>query len=208
MGEIAVALLVLGVVGIISGGTVARPRYSPTHPLDDTSWLDLGLRASQVVGPDANLSIVPLPYQLPLALLVGGLSVAIILIAARLKNLDALAMLAGISVLASMLVITGKRWEFQQSVTIYVPVILCAMGALWVDGRTIGYKTAAAFAVVIISPLYVVRCIHSVRLVLSAARWPLLSQTIDPCGLDGRGFARRKRQAVSSCLVFCCRWRG
>ena len=151
LGEIAVALLVLSVVGIISGGTVARPRYSPTHPLDDTSWLDLALRASQVVGPDANLSIVPLPYQLPLALLVGGLSAAMMLIAARLKNIEALAMLAGIAVLGLMLVITGKRWEFQLSVTIYVPVILCAVGALAADGRTIGYRTAAVFAIVIIA---------------------------------------------------------
>ena len=151
LGEITVALLVLSVVGIISSGTVARPMYPPTHPLDDTSWLDLGLRASQVVGPDANLSIVPLQYQLALALLVGGLSVAIILIAARLKNIDALAMMAGIAVLGLMLVIAGKRWEFQQSVTIYVPVILCAVGALSLDDRTIGYKTAAAFAIVIIA---------------------------------------------------------
>jgi hypothetical protein len=113
--------------------------------------VDLGLRASQVVGPDANLSIVPLHYQLALALLVGGLSVAIILIAACLKNIDALAMMAGIAVLAAMLVIAGKRWEFQLSVTIYVPVILCAVGALTVDGRTIGYKTAAVFATVIIA---------------------------------------------------------
>jgi hypothetical protein len=125
--------------------------YPPTHPLDSTSWVDLGLRASQVVGPDANLSIVPLHYQSALALLVGGLSVAIILIAARLKNLEALAMLAGIAVLASMLVITGKRWEFQLSVTIYVPVILCAVGALAADGRIIGYRTAAVFAIAIIA---------------------------------------------------------
>jgi hypothetical protein len=151
LSEITVALLVLSVVGIISGGTVARPMYPPTHPLDSTSWVVLGLRASQVVGPDANLSIVPLHDQLALALLVGVLSVAIMLIAARLKNIDALAMLAGIAVLALMLVITGKRWEFQLSVTIYVPVILCAVGALAVDGRTIGYRTAAAFAIVIIA---------------------------------------------------------
>jgi hypothetical protein len=151
LSEATVALLMLSVVGIISGGTVARPMYPPTHPLDGTSWVDLGLRASQVVGPDENLSIVPLHDQLTLAVLVGVLSVAIILIAARLKNVDALAMMAGIAVLASMLVISAKRWEFQLSVTIYVPVILCAVGALSADGRTIGYGTAAALAVVIIA---------------------------------------------------------
>jgi hypothetical protein len=151
LSEITVAMLVLSVVGIISGGTVARPIYPPTVPLDSTTWMDLWLRASQVVGPDANLSIVPLQYQLALALLVGGLSVAIILIAARLRNLEALAIIAGIAVLASMLAITGRRWEFQLSVTVYVPAILCAVGALSADSGTICYKIAAAFATIIIA---------------------------------------------------------
>jgi hypothetical protein len=151
LSEITVAMLVLSAVGIISGGTVARPMYFPTVPLDGTTWMDLWLRASQVVGPDANLSIVPLQYQLALALLVGALSVAIILIAARLRNFEALAIIGGIAVLASMLAITGRRWEFQLSVTVYVPAILCAVGALSADSGTIGYKKAAAFATIIIA---------------------------------------------------------
>jgi hypothetical protein len=150
LGEITVAILVLSVVGVISGGTVARPMYPPTVPLDST-WMDLWLRASQVVGPDANLSIVPLQYQLALAILVGGLSVVIILIAARLRNCEALAIIAGVAVLASMLAITGRRWEFQLSVTVYVPAILCAVGSLSADSGTIGYKIAMAFATIIIA---------------------------------------------------------
>ena len=125
--------------------------YPPTVSLDGTTWMDLWLRASQVVGPDANLSIFPWQYQLALALLVGALSVAIILIAARLRNFEALAILGGIAVLASMLAITGRRWEFQLSVTVYVPAILCAVGALSADSGTIGYKKAAAFATIIIA---------------------------------------------------------
>ncbi len=140
LSEITVAMLVLSVVGIISGGTVARPMYFPTVPLDGTTWMDLWLRASQVVGPDANLSIFPWQYQLALALLVGALSVAIILIAARLRNFEALAIIGGIA-----------GWEFQLSVTVYVPAILCAVGALSADSGTIGYKKAAAFATIIIA---------------------------------------------------------
>jgi hypothetical protein len=151
LGGIPLAMLALAVVGIISGGTVARPMYPPRHPLDDTSWMDLWLRASQVVGPDANLSMVPMQYQSTLALLVGALSAAIALIAARRRNFEALAILSGFTLLASILVMTGKRWEFQLSLTVYVPAILCAFGALSTHSGSIVDRMAAAFATMIIA---------------------------------------------------------
>src|SRR5205814_8360664 len=97
------------------------------------------------------LSIVPLAYQLSLALRVGALCAAITLIAVRLRKFEALADISGLAALASMLVITGKRWEFQLSLTVYVHAILCAIGALSVDHGRVGYRVAAALATIIIA---------------------------------------------------------
>jgi hypothetical protein len=149
LAELFVALLTLAAVGILSGGTVARPMY-PLDKFLDTSWIDLWLRAAQVIGPDSNLSLVPVQYQLGLAVLVGALTVAILLIAARLRSYESFAMVSGVAILATMLAITGKRWEFQQSLTIYVPAILCAVGALSVHSGSLWYKTAAGLATIII----------------------------------------------------------
>jgi hypothetical protein len=151
LGEVTGALLALAVLGLISGGTIARPMYAPTNMIDPSSWIDLWLRAAQVIGPDANLSIIPPQYQFSLALLVGALAVAIALIAARLRNFEAMAILSGFATLALTLATTGKRWEFQQSLTLYVPAILCAVGALSAKCGTIAYRTAAAFAAIIIA---------------------------------------------------------
>jgi hypothetical protein len=123
----------------------------PSYILLETGWNDLCLRAAQVVGPDSNLSFVPIQYQLGLAVFVAVLTVVILMIAARLRNYESFAMISGVAILAAMLVIAGKRWEFQQSLTIYVPVILCAVGALSVHSKSVWYKTAAALATIIIA---------------------------------------------------------
>jgi hypothetical protein len=150
LAELFVALLTLAAVGILSGGTIARPMYAENIALD-TGWTDLWLRAAQVIGPDANLSFVPLQYQLGLAVLVAASTVGLFLIAVRSRNDEAVAMILGVAILAAMLAITGKRWEFQQSLTIYVPAILCAVGALLVHSRTFWYKTVAALSTIIIA---------------------------------------------------------
>jgi hypothetical protein len=150
LGELSVALLTLAAVGILSGG-VARPMYPSYGLLDIIGWKDLWLMAAQIMGPDANLSSVALGYRAGLAVLVTALTVAILLIAARLRNYEATAMISGVAILAAMLVITGKRWEFYESLTIYVPAVLCAVGALSVHSRLFWYKIAAALAIIIIA---------------------------------------------------------
>jgi hypothetical protein len=150
IAELFVALLTLAAVGIFSGGTVARPIYFPAVLLD-TSWKDLWLRAAEVIGPDSNLSFVPVQYQLGLAVLVAVSTVALLLIVVRSRNDEAVAMILGVAILAAMLAITGKRWEFQQSLTIYVPATLCAVGALLVHSRSFWYEAAAALAAIIIA---------------------------------------------------------
>jgi hypothetical protein len=150
IAELLVVLITLAVVGILSGGTVARPAY-PADVSLDASWNDLWLRAVQVIGPDSNLSFVPLQYQLGLSILVALSTFARLLIAVRSRSDEAVAMISGIAVLAVMLAVTGKRWEFQQSLTIYIPTILCAVGALLVHSRSFWYKTAAALSTIIIA---------------------------------------------------------
>lgn len=148
--ELAIVVLALASIGFISGGTVARPMYTLSTTLD-ISWWELLCRAAQVVGPDAGLSSIPLYYQKTLTLLAGTLSVMIALIAARQRNFEAIALLIGAAMLASMLMITGKRWEFQMSLTLYVPIVLCAAATLFADRQPFGYRLAALFAMIIIA---------------------------------------------------------
>ncbi len=135
IAELLVVLITLAVVGILSGGMVARPAY-PADVSLDTSWNDLWLRAVQVIGPDSNLSFVPLQYQLGLSVLVALSTFALLLIAVRSRSDEAVAMISGIAVLAVMLAVTGKRWE---------------VGALLVHSRSFWYKTAAALSTIIIA---------------------------------------------------------
>ena len=124
--ELTAALVALALVALISSGTIARPLYL-TEPAFDTSWRDLWIRASQVIGTESELSLFVRDLHPMLASAVGVLWLVLCAIVMRGRQSGALALLLGPAAVAVALSVAGQRWKFYQTISIYVPAALCAV---------------------------------------------------------------------------------
>jgi hypothetical protein len=140
--DIFSALLSLSAVALFSSGTIARPLYLTNPPLDIT-WIDLWISASSVVSTESTFSLLPFKLIYVLASLVGLLWVAIIFITICQRKSEAAALLLGTACIALVLTITGQKWKFYETLSIYIPAAICAVGIALNDQSMVSNRNRA-----------------------------------------------------------------
>jgi hypothetical protein len=140
------AVLTIAILAVLAGGTIARPLYliGPKLEMDGASLL-YGI--TQVSIADMQLSIFPYsawPALAAIALLSVG---AIAFTSWRQGSAEALAILGGFTGIGAALVLTGRTWEFYQSLTVYLPAAICAASYLTEAGVFVSFLITAAMIV-------------------------------------------------------------